>query len=371
MAKPFENVLIHHHIFFVSIHKGMYRKARLGQFYSARWQELLVGLHVPKDMVIIEPFVGAGDLLNACHQESQFELYDIDPQDTSTIRRDTIADPPRYAGKFVLTNPPYLARNKSPDKKPYDRYGVNDLYKCFITELTRQDAAAGGILVLPLNFWSGVRRADVALRTAFLRKYDVVRLNVFEQQMFPDTTAAVCTFQFVPRDKATIPCATRRINVWYYPGGTHYTWTLHMGDMAMHGGTVYGAGTVGKEAGITVERLTSVNDTSENETYKCNIVLHAVDTKSDDKRVRLEIVSPGKRVVDRNGRSRASFLIRPLSLTAEEQRELCVRFNANLDHLRHKYRSAFLPSFREFKRKRIPFNLAFGLVADLVATLRA
>lgn len=347
----------------------MSRKARLGQFYSARWQELLVGLHVPKDMVIVEPFVGKGDLLHACAPGCEFELYDIDPQNTSTIRRDTIADPPCYAGKFVLTNPPYLARNKSPDKTAYDYYGVNDLYKCFVTELTRQDAAAGGVLVLPLNFWSGVRRADVALRTAFLRKYDVVRLNIFEKQMFPDTTAAICTFQFVPRDKATIPCATRRINVWYYPGGVHYTWTLHMGGMAMHGGTVYGAGAIGKEAGITVERLTERNNASGDEAHKCDIVLHAVDGVHD-KRIRLEMVSPGKRVVDRNGRSRASFLIRPLSLSAEEQQELCVRFNANLERLRREYRSAFLPSFREFKRKRIPFSLAFRLMADLVANQR-
>ena len=349
----------------------MSRKAKLGQFYSTRWQELLVGLHVPKGMVIIEPFVGAGDLLNACPLDGgwEFELYDIDPQDTSTIRRDTIADPPCYAEKFVLTNPPYLARNKSQDKKPYDCYGVNDLYKCFIAELTRQDAAAGGILVLPLNFWSGVRRADVALRTAFLRKYDIVRLNIFEQQMFPDTTAAVCTFQFVPRGDI-IRCVTTNINVWYYPGGEHCTWKLHMGGMAMYGGTVYAAGAVGKRAGVTVERLTNTNDTSENETYKCNIVLHAVDTNSDDKRVRLEIVSPGKRVVDRNGRSRASFLIRPLTLGAEEQQELCAQFNENLDRLRREYRSAFLPSFREFRRKRIPFKLAFGIVADMVARIK-
>ena len=138
----------------------------------------------------------------------------------------------------------------------------------------------------------------------------------------------------------------------------------------MPGGSVYGAGTVGKEAGITVERLTSTNDNSENAAHACNIVLHAVDGGHHDKRIRLEIVSPGGGVVDQNARSCASFIIRPFVLSAEEQNDLCVKFNANLDCLRREYRSAFLPSFREFKRKRIPFRLAFKLVADLVANFR-
>ena len=32
------------------------------------------------------------------------------------IKRDTILNPPNYNNKFIITNPPYLARNKSKDK---------------------------------------------------------------------------------------------------------------------------------------------------------------------------------------------------------------------------------------------------------------
>ena len=133
------------------------------------------------------------------------------------------------------------------------------------------------------------------------------------------------------------------------------------------------AGVTGAAAGVSVERLTRANDTAENEAHKCDLVLHAVDGKGDGNRVRLEVVAPGARVVDRtprlSGRSSASFVVRPRALDAAAQRELCARFNTDLERWRGEYHSLFLPSFREFGRKRIPFSLAFRLVADLVADL--
>ena len=374
------------------------KKSRLGQFYSARWVDLLDGLSVPRGLVVVEPFVGAGDLLRACPDGATLELYDIDPPPGGaggTVRRDTIADPPDYGGRFVLTNPPYLARNKSADKAPYDRYGLNDLYKCFVAELTAQDAA-GGILVLPVNFWSGVRRADVALRARFLRKYRVVRLNVFDGRMFPDTTAAVCAFQFAARGPPPAAGAAPRrdddvvsLEVWCYPEATaaaktgrplpptRHVWDLRVAPdgMAMPGGHVHRRALRAAATGdVRVERLTRDNDTPANEPYKCDLVLHAVDGKGGDddgsRRIRLEVVRPGARVVDRtprlSGRSSASFLVRP-PLDAATQRALCTRFNAYLEEQRAAYHSLFLPAFREFTRKRIPFSLAFRLIASFVS----
>lgn len=365
---------------------GRARKSRLGQFYSALWNELLAGLSVPPGLVVVEPFVGAGHLLRACPDGAVLELYDIDPplraqaRVDGTVRRDTLADPPDYGGKFVLTNPPYLARNRSADKALYDRYGLNDLYKCFVAELTAQDAA-GGILVLPVNFWSGVRRADVALRARFLRKYRVVRLNVFDGPMFPDTTAAVCAFQFAARAEAPTQQQVS-VEAWCYPesaagqgGPTRHVWDLRIAPddgMAMPGGHVHRRALRAAATGVRVERLTRNNDTPANEPYKCDLVLHAVDGKGGgrSRRIRLEVVRPGARVVDRtprlSGRSSASFLVRP-PLGAAAQRAVCARFNAYLEEQRAAYHSLFLPAFREFARKRMPFSLAFRLIAALAA----
>jgi hypothetical protein len=43
------------------------------------------------------------------------EIYDIEPKQSYIIQRDTLKNPPNYDGKFILTNPPYIARNKNED----------------------------------------------------------------------------------------------------------------------------------------------------------------------------------------------------------------------------------------------------------------
>ena len=92
------------------------------------------------------------------------------------IKKDTILDPPNYNNKYLITNPPYLARNKSKDKFVFNKYNVNDLYKCVIKEILT-NICLGGILIVPLNFWSSIRNADIELRKLFLEKYDIILLN--------------------------------------------------------------------------------------------------------------------------------------------------------------------------------------------------
>lgn len=72
-------------------------------------------MKIPKNIKkIIEPFVGNGDLLNFIQNKNLYEIicFDIDPKNTKTIKKDTIKNPPNYNKSFILTNPPYLARNK-------------------------------------------------------------------------------------------------------------------------------------------------------------------------------------------------------------------------------------------------------------------
>lgn len=100
---------------------------------------------------IIEPFCGSGELLNFI----EIETFDIDPKIKVSETRDTILNPPSYQDKYILTNPPYLARNKWKEKKLFDIYNVNDLYKCFVKELLTNQCQ-GGIIIIPLNFWSSI-----------------------------------------------------------------------------------------------------------------------------------------------------------------------------------------------------------------------
>ena len=114
----------------------MEKKFKLGQFYTTRANYIIGNLvsDIPKDKIVVEPFCGNGDLLIV---DNEFELYDIDPKIDGCIKRDTLLDPPSYSGKIVITNPPFLARNKNSDKRIYDFYNVNDLYKASIKSILK------------------------------------------------------------------------------------------------------------------------------------------------------------------------------------------------------------------------------------------
>ena len=140
-------------------------KTKLGQFYTTNYQYILKNMKIPDNIKnIIEPFVGCGDLLKFIDKNKyNIELYDIEPKYNDTIKKDTLLEPPIYDNKFVLTNPPYLARNKNEDKTLYDKYNTNDLYKCFIINLI-DSFCFGGIIIIPLNFISSIRKSDIELR---------------------------------------------------------------------------------------------------------------------------------------------------------------------------------------------------------------
>ena len=164
-------------------------KSQLGQFYTTNYDYILKNMTIPNHIKhIIEPFVGNGDLLNFIENKEDFikekngcklELYDIDPKcyKNKTIKQDTLAIPPCYDGKYVLTNPPYLARNKNKNKELYDKYNCNDLYKCFIINLIRSNNCLGGIIIIPLNFICSIRKADIELRRKFLEKFTINMIN--------------------------------------------------------------------------------------------------------------------------------------------------------------------------------------------------
>ena len=110
-------------------------KKQKGVFLTTQAELITEGMEVPRDIKIIEPCVGNGDLLRLVHG-NPIETYDIrdvsDKKHPNFTVKDILEDPPSYKDSWVLANPPYLARNKARDKKIFDNYGENDLYKCFI-----------------------------------------------------------------------------------------------------------------------------------------------------------------------------------------------------------------------------------------------
>lgn len=336
----------------------MSSKSNLGQFYTTNYNYILKNLSIPNNVQhIIEPFAGNGDLLKFLKSETKYtiECYDIDPKNKSITQRDTLNDPPNYNGKFVLTNPPYLARNKNENKRLYDKYKCNDLYKCFIINIIESECI-GGIIIIPLNFISSIRKSDIDLRKSFFNKYHVSVMNIFEERVFDDTTYTVCSFMFEQKTfaptKIYIYPSEKTISQIFFSEENNFT----------IGGEIYN---LPKSKKFKVERATKL---TKNNQAITNILLKCIDD-SETNKIKLEIVSDDKKYIDNtenlSARSYASLVIEPV-IDLKKQKKIVSEFNRFIEEKRSQYNSLFLTNYREGSRKRISFELAFRIVAYLL-----
>lgn len=336
-------------------------KQTLGQFYTTNQEYILQGFKIPESIQnIIEPFAGNGDLLpfiKNSNREFNIECYDIDPKKEFIIKRDTLKNPPNYNNKYLITNPPYLARNKSKDKTLFDQYNVNDLYKCIIKEILT-NTCLGGILIIPLNFWSSIRKNDIELRKAFLEKYDIVLLNIFEQQVFDDTSYTVCSFQFEMKTSDT-----NNLNIMIYPSKTNIQTELNDNNNYIIGGSLYN---LKLNNTYKITRLTSKNS---NKTHT-NILVKCIDDNINNK-IGLSFVDTPyiDNTPNQTARTYATLIIEP-HIDVEKQKGLINKFNNYLNTHREKFHSLFLTNYREskqtddgenFARKRISFELVYSI----------
>jgi hypothetical protein len=331
-------------------------KKQLGQFYTTNYEYILKNMQIPDNITtIIEPFVGCGDLLSFIKNKEQYhiEIYDIDPKYENTIKQDTLKNPPQYKDKFVLTNPPYLARNKSKNKEIYDKYDCNDLYKCFISILI-ENICQGGIIIIPLNFICSIRKSDITLREKFLKIYSIQIINIFEESVFKDTSYSVCSLYFTKKTFTV----DDEINVFIYPSNRTMKITLNCENNFTIGGEIY---KLPQNPDYKIQRATS--KIKDNLT---NILLKCIDDSANSK-LGFKIVKDDERFIDDtpklSARSYATLVINKL-LTLEQQKNLVKKMNDFLDEQRNKYNSLFLTNYREsnsIARKRISFDLAFKI----------
>ena len=343
------------------------KKTRLGQFYTTNYKYILQGFTISdKEKIIIEPFVGKGDLLKLDYVKSKnVEYYDIDPKYPNTKKRDTLLNPPSYKDKFVITNPPYLARNKSDDKTLFDKYKINDLYKCFVKQIIF-DPPNGGIVIIPLNFWCSIRKGDIELRKEFLAIFAIDKLNIFEEKVFNDTTYTVCSFQFHKRLKNS----NKEIKAIIYPCKINIKFKLNEKNNYIIGGEIY---TLSQNKDIVVDRLTHKNK-DDNKKYITNLLLKCIDD-SETNKISLTLVKDDEIYIDDtqkcSARSYASIIIKP-ALSLEKQKKLAEHFNIYMTFKRKYYHSLFLTNYRESKtiaRKRISFGLAYKIINNLISKL--
>lgn len=173
-------------------HISQTHKQSLGQFFTTNSDYILSGYeHLIQGKDVVDPFSGGWDLLSWANRAGANTLsaYDIEPVMDNTIKNDSLVNPPTYAGRFVVSNPPYLACNKCKiDKSVYSQWGQDDYYKCHLASLFPNDCSEG-IFILPSNFLS---ESNAKARTMLLQNYTIVSGKYWKEKVFDDATTGIC-----------------------------------------------------------------------------------------------------------------------------------------------------------------------------------
>jgi hypothetical protein len=201
------------------------------------------------------------------------------------------------------------------------------------------------------------------LRKKFISKYNIITLNIFEEQVFEDTTYTICSFQFEKKEQE------KEIKVYIYPSNINFNIKLNKNNNYTIGGDIYNLEQNDK---YKIDRATRLYDNKDNFT---NILVKCIDDNINNK-IGLKIVDDKIRdkYIDNtpklSARSYAILVIKP-KITIIQQQKLVELFNNFLNEKRNNCNSLFLSNYRESKeiaRKRISFTLVYEICNYLLNT---
>ena len=362
-------------------------KKQFGQFFTTNSDYILRGFEkFVKNKEIIDPFAGNQDLIkwvrkNGCKKAVGFDCDKKYVDDKNVFNNDSINSPQKY--KFVCTNPPYLHKNKA-DQKTKERFfsgtysTFEDLYQVSIFSILNCEE---GILVVPLNFLCAENSQRI--RNLFFDKFEIIKLNIFSEQVFEDTTYNVISFYFkikkenseknkipatiFPEKKKIIFIVERKYN-WQFGGdfiNRIKNTENHLGIFRLTENYLR-SGEYEVELAfqnIKDKKPLRISKDIKKLIEKNVLFLRAIDSKNG-KKIQLEDIRKYGVVglVGKNTSRNMAHLIFKEEIPINDQIELMELFNEELNRGRSKYLSFFLTNFRDNNRKRISFELAYKLL---------
>lgn len=360
------------------------KKRDLGQFFTTNSDYILQGLgDFVKNKEITDPFAGNQDLLkwaktNNCKKIIGFDFDKKYIDGKNVLLNDSINYPKDY--KFVCTNPPYLHKNKAArETKEKFFHGKNlnfeDLYQVSIFSILNCDE---GILIAPLNFLCAENSNKI--RKLFFEKFEIIRLNIFSEQVFDDTTYNVISFYFRKKRQnleknnidATIYPENKKIKLtlekrydWQFGGDFIHKIKNVKNDLGVFRLTEDYLKSGEYEAEIALQnvkdkRMLKISDDIKKLLEKNILFLRAIDSKNG-KKIQLEDIRKYKiaGLVGKNTSRNMAHLIFKKEISIDKQVELMYKFNSELSKNRDKYLSFFLTNFRDNNRKRISFDMTY------------
>lgn len=359
-------------------------KKQFGQFFTTNSDYILQGFEeFVKNKEVTDPFAGNQDLIkwvrkNDCMKAIGFDCDKKYVDNRNVRNNDSINSPQKY--KFVCTNPPYLHKNKA-DQKTKERFfsgthsNFEDLYQVSIFSILNCDE---GVLIVPLNFLCAENSQKI--RNLFFDKFEIVKLNIFSEQVFEDTTYNVISFYF-RRKKENLE--KNKIPATIFPEKKRITFVIERKYNWQFGGDFINR-IKNTENHLGIFRLTEdylrsgeyevelafqnikdkkplrISKDIKKLIEKNILFLRAIDSKNG-KKIQLEDIRKYGVVglVGKNTSRNMAHLIFKEEIPINDQIELMERFNEELNRGRSKYLSFFLTNFRDNNRKRISFELAY------------
>ncbi len=362
-------------------------KRQLGQFFTKKSDYVLFGLgKFIKGKIVVDPFAGNRDLIKWAkkHGASSIVGYEIAKNlvdNKEVFLNDGIKYPKKY--KFLLTNPPYLHKNKASQKTKIDYFsGLNssfeDLYQVSINSVLDSEE---GIMIVPLNFLSA--KNSKKIRDLFFKKFKIEKLNIFYEKVFEDTTYNVISFYYkLKKDDSE----TNEIDALIFPEKKEIKLKLEKKYGWRMGGEFDNK--ISKVKNILgIYRLTedmlkkgkykiklaynhvkevneyTIDDSLFKRISKNIILLKAIDTKNKDK-IMLEDIRKYEvsGLVGKQTSRNMAYLLFKKDLDIQTQRKIIDYFNNELNKARSEHLSFFLTNFRDNNRKRISFDFSYKLI---------
>lgn len=317
------------------------------QHFTTNYDTILKNIKFFPDTAI-DPFAGDCDLLKYSPHTS-WSFYDIDPKSSKVIYNDSLMNPPDYNDKSVITNPPYLAKNKTKEFSDiFKKYHTDDLYKAAIISLVRGNCK-NGILIIPVNFFTDEFTNDI--RCMFLSRYKISYVNYFEEQIFSNTTYNICAFYFEK-----------------YTGGTNgnvqFYEPIQNSSIDISIKPEYGYRVGGEFYACLKTIKPEFNRAVKNVSYNfiTRLYLEALDTRT--KHLHLELHDSPYYGIN-SDRMRATLTCNK-ELSHDDELYIANTFNMYMDDERKKYGNLILTNFRDFGRKRISFEDVYKICTMII-----
>lgn len=368
---------------------------KIGQFNTVKSDLILLGFEDKvKDQNVFDPFAGDGDLLKWALRNGAKSARGVDIDESKktkpvltasydiTIQIQDSFKIMANNEKFIVMNPPFLAKNKmSPSTKRYLSGSKHeDLYQLGLQSII---GSIEGIAIVPINFFSSENSSYI--RHEFFNKYQIEKCNFFTYQVFEHTTYNVVAFYFYPHNNINFQKQSIEMNI-FNEDGSKYTeiYTLTKKTDWKIGGEflnqVNETNNVVKLSRLVEQDLIGgsneikfclndfkhvksigVDDTTNKKIENNIILLKAIDDFGSP--LGLEDIRKYKYpLVGKHTSRNLAHIIFEKPLSIEVQQSIIEKFNMLLTQQRDKYQSLFLTNFRDRNRKRVSFDFAYKLI---------